>query len=172
MNKGLEVIEARWLFGLPPERIAVLVHPQSIVHSLVEFSDGSTKAQLGAPDMRVPIQYALTFPARWPAPHPRVDWSALGRVEFEAPDRARFPCLDLAYAALRRGGVAPAVLNAANEVAVARFLRGEIGFTAIPRLVEAALGRSNGRPDDALDLDALAEADRAARAVAREHVRS
>jgi 1-deoxy-D-xylulose-5-phosphate reductoisomerase len=166
MNKGLEVIEARWLFGIGPERIAVLVHPQSIVHSLVEFVDGSAKAQLGAPDMRVPIQYALTYPARWAAPHPRVDWAALGRLDFEAPDRARFPCLDLAFEALRRGGVAPAALNAANEVAVARFLRREVAFSDIPRLVEAALARADGRPGDALDLDALAEADRAARAVA------
>jgi 1-deoxy-D-xylulose-5-phosphate reductoisomerase len=116
--------------------------------------------------MRVPIQYALTYPARWPAPHPRVDWATLGRLDFEAPDTARFPCLALAFEALRRGGAAPAALNAANEVAVARFLRRDVRFGDIPRLVEAALAAVNGRADEALDLAALTEVDRAARAAA------
>ncbi|MDX1420714.1 MAG: 1-deoxy-D-xylulose-5-phosphate reductoisomerase [Rubricoccaceae bacterium] len=165
-NKGLEVIEARWLFDLPPERIEVLVHPQSIVHSLVAFRDGSAKAQLGVPDMRVPIQYALTYPERWPAPHPRLDWRTLGTLDFEPPDLGRFPALGLAFEALRRGGTAPAVLNAANEAAVARFLEGRIPFPAIPRLIEAALDAADAAPAD--DLDALAAADAAARAVVAE----
>jgi 1-deoxy-D-xylulose-5-phosphate reductoisomerase len=168
MNKGLEVMEARWLFGVGADRISVLVHPQSIVHSIVEFVDGSSKAQLGVPDMRVPIQYALTWPDRWPAPHPRVDWSTLGRLEFERPDLDRFPCLGLAFDALRRGGTAPAALNAANEVAVARFLREEVRFSDIPRLVEGALSRVNGSVGDATDLDALWAADHEARALASE----
>jgi 1-deoxy-D-xylulose-5-phosphate reductoisomerase len=163
MNKGLEVIEARWFFGVEPSRISVLVHPQSIIHSIVEFVDGSSKAQLGVPDMRVPIQYALTYPARWPAPHPRIDWATLSRLDFEAPDLARFPCLELAFEALRRGGAAPVALNAANEVAVARFLREEVRFSDIPRLVEMALRDTNGRISD---LETLWEADRTARAVA------
>jgi 1-deoxy-D-xylulose-5-phosphate reductoisomerase len=166
MNKGLEVIEAHWLFGVDVDRIEVLVHPQSIIHSIVEFVDGSSKAQLGVPDMRVPIQYALTWPARWPAPHPRVDWAAVGRLDFEKPDVTRFPCLGLAFEALRRGGTAPAVLNAANEVAVARFLREEVRFADIPRLVEGALAHVNGAVGSNPDIDALWAADREARAVA------
>ncbi|HYE95611.1 MAG TPA: 1-deoxy-D-xylulose-5-phosphate reductoisomerase [Rubricoccaceae bacterium] len=162
MNKGLEVIEAHWLFGVAPEQIEVVLHPQSIIHSLVTFRDGSTKAQLGVPDMKVPIQYALSFPDRWPAPHARVDWRTLSRLDFEPPDPARFPCLGLAYDALRQGGLAPAVLNAANEAAVALFLQGYARFTDIPRLIEAALGETP--PGDADDLDTLAAADAAARA--------
>ena len=160
MNKGLEVIEARWLFGVGADRIEVVVHPQSVVHSIVAFVDGSSKAQLGVPTMAVPIQYALTFPDRWPAPHPRLDWAALGALEFEAPDLERFPALGLAFAALREGGAAPAVLNAANEVAVARFLAGSIRFTDIPRLVEAALGDPTPQAET---LDALFAADAEAR---------
>ncbi|MEM1042008.1 MAG: 1-deoxy-D-xylulose-5-phosphate reductoisomerase [Bacteroidota bacterium] len=166
MNKGLEVIEARWMFDLGPEQIRVLVHPQSIIHSFVTFNDGSAKAQLGVPDMRVPIQYALSFPDRWPAPHPRIDWSDLARLDFEEPDLARFPCLRLAFDALDAGGTAPAVLNAANEVAVALFLEEQIGFTDIPRLVEAALEQAGtSRPDS---LGALEAVDREARARVRE----
>ncbi|HYG68425.1 MAG TPA: 1-deoxy-D-xylulose-5-phosphate reductoisomerase, partial [Anaeromyxobacteraceae bacterium] len=165
-NKGLEVIEARWLFDLPPERIEVLVHPQSIVHSLVAFRDGSAKAQLGVPDMRVPIQYALTYPERWPAPHPRVDWAALRSLDFEPPDLGRFPALGLAFEALRRGGAAPAALNAANEAAVALFLEGRIPFPAIPRLIEAALDAVDHVPAE--DLSALLDADARARAVVHE----
>ncbi len=141
MNKGLEVIEAYWLFEIELEKIDVLVHPQSIVHSLVTFRDGSTKAQLGAPDMRVPIQYALSYPDRWGGPHPRVDWSALATLDFEVPDRDKFPCLQLAYDALNQGGLAPAVLNSANEAAVALFLMDMIRFVDIPDIIGDALAR-------------------------------
>src|SRR5690606_22522336 len=168
--KGLEVIEARWLFGLGPDRIEVLVHPQSIVHSMVAFRDGSTKAQLGVPDMKVPIQYALTYPDRWPAPHERLDWTTLRCLDFEAPDLSRFPCLGLAFEALRRGGTAPAALNAANEAAVALFLDGAVRFTDVPRLIEAAMDADAGAAGD--DLDALTEADRAARAHVRARARA
>lgn len=166
MNKGLEVIEARWMFDVVPERIGVLVHPQSIVHSLVHFADGSVKAQMGVPDMRVPIQYALSFPERWPAPHPRVDWDRLACLDFEEPDLERFPCLRLAFEALAAGGTAPAVLNAANEAAVALFLENRIGFTDIPRLVEGALDRVDAASAASLaDLEAV---DREARAHVQE----
>ena len=155
MNKGLEVIEARWLFDVPADRIDVVVHPESIIHSVVEFVDGSSKAQVGPPDMRVPIQVALAFPDRWPADHPRLDWTRTAPLTFEAADTDRFPCLGLAYAALRAGGSAPAALNAANEVAVARFLDGSIRFTDVPRLVEAGLAvtRPAGTLDDLLAVD-------------------
>ena len=161
MNKGLEVIEARWLFDLPPEQIEVLVHPQSIIHSLVTFRDGSTKAQLGVPDMKVPIQYALTYPDRWPAPHDRLDWSTLRCLDFEQPDLGRFPALGLAFEALRQGGTAPAVLNAANEAAVSLFLKEQVGFTDIPDLIESAL--QQGASEMGETLEDLVEADRAAR---------
>lgn len=151
MNKGLEVIEARWLFDLPAEKIDVLVHPQSIVHSLVTFQDGSTKAQLGAPDMRVPIQYALSYPDRWAAPHPRVDWGKHASLTFESPDFERFPCLRLAFDALAAGGAAPAVLNAANEVAVGRFLEDDIRFVDIPLFIESALTRFSSASFDTLE---------------------
>ena len=164
MNKGLEVIEAHWLFGVPAERIDVVVHPESVVHSVVEFVDGSSKAQVGPPDMRVPIQVALSFPERWPAPHPRLDWTQTGPLTFEAADRARFPCLDLAYDALHVGGSAPAALNAANEVAVARFLAGDVSFPDIPRLIEAGLAAAANGADT---LDALRSVDREARRLAR-----
>jgi 1-deoxy-D-xylulose-5-phosphate reductoisomerase len=139
MNKGLEVIEAFWLFGVPPERIEVVIHPQSIIHSMVEFADGSTKAQLGVPDMKLPIQYALTYPERPASPHQRVDFAALREMTFLPPDTARFPCLPLAYRALAMGGTAPAVLNAANEVAVQMFLDGDLPFAAIPGVIREAL---------------------------------
>ncbi|MFP4228491.1 MAG: 1-deoxy-D-xylulose-5-phosphate reductoisomerase [Salinivenus sp.] len=139
MNKGLEVIEARWLFDLEPEQIEVLVHPQSIVHSMVSFDDGAVKAQLGVPDMKVPIQYALSYPSRWPAPHERLDWSTLGRLDFAPPDPEKFPCLRHAYEALERGGTAPAILNAANEAAVDGFLGERLAFSDIPHLVGDAL---------------------------------
>ena len=141
MNKGLEVIEARWLFDLGAEQIEVLVHPQSIVHSMVAFADGAVKAQLGVPDMKVPIQYALSYPSRWPAPHERLDWGKLSRLDFEQPDTDKFPCLRLAFEALDVGGTAPAVLNAANEAAVDRFLDENITFLDIPRVIERALER-------------------------------
>ena len=163
MNKGLEVIEARWLFDVGADRIDVVVHPQSVIHSVVEFVDGSSKAQVGPPDMKVPIQVALSYPDRWPAPHERLDWTRTGPLTFDAADRDRFPCLGLAYAALRTGGAAPAALNAANEVAVARFLSGAIRFPDIPRTVEAGL--SAGESDGGT-LDALLAVDRAARRAA------
>ena len=170
MNKGLEVIEARWLFGIGADRIEVLVHPQSIIHSMVTFQDGSTKAQLGVPDMKVPIQYALSYPERWAAPHERIDWATLRCLDFEPPDPDVFPCLRLAYEALERGGTAPAVLNAANEAAVALFLDGAIGFTDVPRLIENALGAL--ARTSAPTLEALREADVQARRLVQEHARA
>jgi 1-deoxy-D-xylulose-5-phosphate reductoisomerase len=139
MNKGLEVIEAHWLFDVPAECIDVVVHPQSIVHSMVELNDGSVIAQLGITDMRLPIQYACSYPDRWEAALPRLDLAKAGRLEFHEPAHDRFPCLGLAYRALREGGTAPVVLNAANEVAVASFLEGRLGFTSIPMVIEGTL---------------------------------
>ncbi len=140
MNKGLEVIEAHWLFGVSADQIDVVIHPQSIVHSMVELTDGSVIAQLGVTDMRLPIQYACSYPERWEAALPPLDLTRAGRLEFHAPARDRFPCLDLAYRALRTGGTLPVVLNAANEIAVDAFLDGKLGFTAIPRVIEKAIG--------------------------------
>ncbi|RMF73314.1 MAG: 1-deoxy-D-xylulose-5-phosphate reductoisomerase [Acidobacteria bacterium] len=165
MNKGLEVIEAHFLFAADVGEIDVLVHPQSIVHSLVEFRDGSVIAQLGVPDMRHPIQYALTWPDRVAGCCPRLDLAELGTLTFEQPDLEAFPCLALAYEALRLGGDAPARLNAANEVAVEAFLDGRIGFLDIPRVIERTLARTG--PGRGEDLDALRDADRQARRVAR-----
>ena len=141
MNKGLEVIEAKWLFGLTNEQIDVVVHPQSIVHSLVQFADGSLKAQLGLPDMKLPIQYALGYPARLANTFPRFSFLDYPALTFEAPDRAAFPNLELAFGAMRRGGNAPCVLNAANEVAVAAFLREQVGFRQMSDLVAECLAR-------------------------------
>jgi 1-deoxy-D-xylulose-5-phosphate reductoisomerase len=143
MNKGLELIEAHYLFGLPADRIDILIHPQSVVHSLVEFVDGSVLAQLGSPDMRIPIAYALAWPERIATPAQRLDLATVARLEFEAPDFSRFPALRLAREALEAGGSAPVVLNAANEAAVARFLAGEIGFTDIARIVEQSLAEQS-----------------------------
>jgi len=142
MNKSLEIIEARWLFGIAAERIEVLIHPQSVVHSLVSFVDGSLMAQLGVPDMRVPIQYALTWPRHVAGPVPAPDLAALGRLTFEAPDTARFPSLVMGFAAARTGGLAPTVMNAANEMAVERFLAGRGRFTDIFAAVEQALAHT------------------------------
>ncbi|MEA1882362.1 MAG: 1-deoxy-D-xylulose-5-phosphate reductoisomerase [Candidatus Marinimicrobia bacterium] len=136
MNKGLEVIETRWLFGLGAENIDIVIHPQSIIHSMVEFKDKSVKAQLGVPDMKVPIQYALMYPRHAPAKWETLDLVKLGSLTFEAPDLERFPCIQLAYEALKQGGSTPAVLNVANEESVYRFLDGEIGFMEIPEIVE------------------------------------
>ncbi|BEV71030.1 MULTISPECIES: 1-deoxy-D-xylulose-5-phosphate reductoisomerase [unclassified Paludibacterium] len=141
MNKGLEVIEAHWLFNAPVDRIEVVIHPQSVIHSMVQYRDGSVMAQLGSPDMRTPIACALAWPGRMDAGVPPLDFRALSALTFEQPDLARFPCLSLAFAALRTGGDAPAVLNAANEVAVAAFLDGRARFVDIPALVDAALSR-------------------------------
>ena len=161
MNKGLEVIEAYWLFGLPKERIEVVIHPQSIVHSMVEFVDGSVKAQLGVPDMRIPIQYALTYPERVNTLSSTLDFHRMASLTFSPPDTTRFRCLSLAYDALQAGGSAPAVLNAANEMAVQLFLRGKIGFSDIPVLIDNAL--SDHVPVEHPMLDDLLEVDRITR---------
>jgi len=139
MNKGLEVIEAHWLFGVGADRIEVVIHPQSIVHSMVELVDGSVIAQLGVTDMRLPIQYACSYPERWDGALPSLDLSKAGRLEFHPPDLERFPCLGLAYRALRAEGTLAVVLNAANEVAVAVFLDGRLGFTSIPTVIERTM---------------------------------
>jgi 1-deoxy-D-xylulose-5-phosphate reductoisomerase len=157
MNKGLELIEAHYLFGLPSDRIDILVHPQSVIHSLVEYVDGSVLAQLGSPDMRIPIAYALAWPDRMSTPAQRLDLAAISRLDFEEPDLERFPALRLAREALEAHGSAPAVLNAANEVAVASFLEGGIKFPDIVRLVETAL-QQNDRPapqsiEDVFEID-------------------
>ena len=162
MNKGLEVIEARWLFAMPYEQIDVVLHRESIVHSLVEFVDGSLKAQLGVPDMRVPIQYALTYPSRVPAPWPRLDIARVGQLSFGEVDDDKFPCLRLARFAGERGGTYPAVLSAADEVAVAAFLAGTIGFLDIPALIERVLGSHDSNPRPSLE-DVLAADDWARR---------
>lgn len=167
MNKGLEVIEAHWLFGVDSKHIHVLIHPQSIIHSMVTFKDGSTKAQLGVPDMKVPIQYALSYPDRWESPNERIDWSVLQHLEFEQPDTEKFPCIRLAYDALWCGGTAPAILNAANEEAVALFLKEQIRFTDIPILIENALEMTSSKLDPTLE--ALIEVDGAARRCVKEH---
>jgi 1-deoxy-D-xylulose-5-phosphate reductoisomerase len=152
-NKGLEVIEARWLYDVRYEQIDVVIHPQSVVHSAVQFVDGSLKAQLGTPDMRLPIQYALTFPDRRPSPATPADLVATGRLDFRAPDEARFPALRIAREAGRLGPRATTALIAADDVAVARFLDGSLDFTGIPRLLEAAVAQygTTGGPDPDLD---------------------
>jgi len=164
MNKGLEVIEARWLFDVAPERIEVLIHPQSIVHSLVEYADGSMISQLSNPDMRVPIAHALAWPERIASGAQPLDLASIRHLSFEKPDLARFPCLSLAYAALRSGGTAPAVLNAANEVAVEAFLGGRLPFTGIPGVIADTLDSVPARAAD--DLAAVMAADAHARRAA------
>ena len=166
MNKGLEVIEAKWLFDVTPDQIDVVVHPQSIVHSCVQFEDGSIKAQLGLPDMKLPIQYALTYPRRLKNDFPRFNFMDYPSLTFEQPDIETFRNLGLAFEALRQGGNAPAVLNAANEIAVARFLRDDIEFLDLPRVVEHALAKVNHQAKPSLD-DLIAS-DQEARAVAAE----
>ncbi len=166
MNKGLEVIEARWLFGLDARRIRVVIHPKSVVHSMVEFIDGSFKAQLGITDMRHPIQYALSWPERWESDLPPFDPIEAGPLEFEAPDTQRFRCLELAFRALEAGGAAPAVLNAANEVAVRAFLEERAAFMEIPAVIAETLDRHAG--DGAADLKELLAADGRARRTAEE----
>jgi 1-deoxy-D-xylulose-5-phosphate reductoisomerase len=161
MNKGLEVIEAHWLFAMPFERVDVVVHPQSIVHSMVEFIDGAVLAQLGMPDMGIPILYALSYPDRLPCPAPLLDLVKVGALTFQAPDLGRFPCLDLARHAGMAGGGASVVLNAANEVAVAAFLEGRVRFMDIPRLIGRALDALGGQRAD--DLDACLAVDAGAR---------
>jgi 1-deoxy-D-xylulose-5-phosphate reductoisomerase len=170
MNKGLELIEAHHLFALPSEQIDVLVHPQSVVHGLVEFRDGSVVAQLGPPDMRVPIAHCLAWPERIDGPAPRLDLAQVRELNFEAPDLARFPALGLARRALEAGGGAPTVLNAADEVAVAEFIAGRIGFTAIAALVEATLERAAGRGllAEPTEIEAALAIDHMTRSLARD----
>ena len=151
MNKGFEVIEARWLFDIPAERIHVVVHPESIIHSMVEFEDGAVIAQMASPDMREPIGFALTFPARVPVGNKKLDFGALGTLSFTEADTGRFPCLALAYEAIKRGGNAPCALNSANETAVAAFLEGRIGFYDISRICEQALNGVNFVAEPSLD---------------------
>ncbi|MDB5991728.1 MAG: 1-deoxy-D-xylulose 5-phosphate reductoisomerase [Herbaspirillum sp.] len=166
MNKGLEVIEAHWLFGAPADRIEVLIHPQSVIHSMVSYIDGSVLAQLGNPDMRTPIAHALAHPERLASGVAQLDLTQIGQLSFVAPDLARFPCLRLAYDALHAGGSAAAILNAANEVAVQAFLNGKIGFRMIDQVIEKVMNRL---PTVAVsDIETLFEQDRQARAVATE----
>jgi len=170
MNKGLEVIEARWLFGFDADQISVVVHPQSVVHSMVEMVDGSIMAQLGATDMKHAIQYALTFPDRRNSCMPPLDFARLSELTFEEPDGERFPCLGLAYEALKRGGTTPAALNAANEVAVAAFLDGKIGLPDIARLNRSVIDAHESK--EASSLDTILEADRSARSAGERFVAS
>ncbi len=163
MNKGLEVIEARWLFDMTAERIDIVIHPQSIVHSMVEYKDGCVVAELGQPDMRAPIAYAISYPERVETNVERLDLKKIGQLTFEAPDREKFPCLDLAYDALKAGGSSPVVLNAANEVAVAAFLGGKVPFISISRIVEKALQAHKPKRCDTLE--EILEIDREARSV-------
>ena len=169
MNKGLEVIEARWLFGVGADQIDVVIHPQSVVHSMVEFCDGSILAQLGVTDMRLPIQYAFSYPERWAGTLPRLDLVKAAQLDFLKPDRKRFPCLDLAYRALRDGQGLPVVLNAANEVAVAAFLAGRLGFLAIPDVIEQAMDAHV--PGPVATLAQVRAVDRWAHEFAQERVR-
>ncbi|MFB3906546.1 MAG: 1-deoxy-D-xylulose-5-phosphate reductoisomerase [Acidobacteriota bacterium] len=164
MNKGLEVIEAHHLFGVGPEQIAVVIHPQSTVHSMVEFVDGTVLAQMSVPDMRSAILYALTHPERWPSPLPGLDFSRLGPLEFHPPDHTLFPCLRMAWQALAKGRTYPAAMNAANEVAVEWFLKGRLSFNGIPQVIEEVLSRH--KPVEPDRLDDVLEADRDARKAA------
>ena len=169
MNKGLEVIEARWLFGLPAEKIEVVVHPQSIIHSMVQFEDGSIKAQLGLPDMRLPIQYAMTYPHRLQSKFPRFDFSAYPSLTFEKPDTETFRNLALAYEALRKGGNMPCIMNAANEIAVQEFLNGRIGFLTMSEVVEKTMDKVSWIAQPSIQ-DYL-ETDREARLIAAQQVK-
>ncbi len=166
MNKGLEVIEAHWLFGCSADQIDIVVHPQSVIHSMVQYTDGSVIAQLGNPDMRTPIAYALGYPERIDAGVDMLDLIKTARLDFEPCDRQRFPCVELAYQALKRGGTAPAILNAANEIAVEKFLDHKLAFNAIAKLIEATLERVSAKPVHSLQ-DVL-NADSAARRTATE----
>ncbi|MCL2097796.1 MAG: 1-deoxy-D-xylulose-5-phosphate reductoisomerase [Bacteroidales bacterium] len=168
MNKGLEVIEAHWFFGLPSEKIEALVHPQSIIHSMVQFADGAIKAQLGLPDMQLPIQYALSYPMRLPMPQQRIDFSAAKSWDFFPPDTTKFPCLSLAYEALNKGGNIPCAMNAANEIAVQAFLNEQIKFTAIPTLIEKTMYQIPfiSQPD----FDDLVQTDLTARTITQQNI--
>ena len=157
MNKGLEVIEAHWLFNVSPGNINVVVHPQSVIHSMVEFADGSIKAQMGVPDMKIPIQYAITFPDRIASDFTRLDFSKYNSLTFEEPDLVKFECLKIAFDVLKNGGTYPAVLNAANEVAVDMFINEKIGFLDIPAIINKSLdlhkNRNNFTLEDIIDVD-------------------
>ena len=170
MNKGLEVIEARWLFNMPPGRIDVVIHPQSVVHSMVEFCDGSVLAQLGVTDMRLPIQYAFSYPERWATPVPPLDMTRAGVLEFGPPDFTRFSCLALAYRALEHGGAWPVVLNAANEVAVEAFLAGRLAFLGIPEVIGRALAAADHSQGAPASLAEIRSTDTWARAFAAETI--
>jgi 1-deoxy-D-xylulose-5-phosphate reductoisomerase len=170
MNKGLEVIEAHWLFGVRPDQIDVVIHPQSVVHSMVELIDGSLIAQLGITDMRLPIQYAFSYPERWAGPMAGLDLVGAGRLEFHAPDTETFPCLRLAYRALEAARSLPVVLNAANEIAVALFLDRRLQFTAIPEVIESTMDAH--RPAEVATLTAVREVDNWAREYAQEIARA
>ena len=161
MNKGLEIIEAHWLFGITPGRIDVLIHPQSIIHSMVQFVDGSVKAQLGLPDMKLPIQYALTYPERDANNYERINLADIGSLTFSEPDFSKYKCLALAYSAINAGGTAPCILNAANEVAVDKFLKGKIKFTKIPVLIDNALEKIQNY--NSPDLELIFDCDRKTR---------
>jgi len=164
MNKGLEVIEAHWLFGFGPDEIGILVHPESVVHSMIEMVDGSVIAQMGITDMRHAIQYALTYPQRYACELPPLDLAALSALHFEAPDLDRFPCIGLAYRALNEGGTLPAAMNAANEEAVGAFIEERIGLTEIPQVIDAVMNSHSNQP--ALEIETILEADRQARLAA------
>jgi 1-deoxy-D-xylulose-5-phosphate reductoisomerase len=168
MNKGLEVIEAHWLFGFDADSIGILVHPQSIVHSMIELVDGSIIAQLGVTDMRHAIQYALTYPERQPCDLPPLDFAKLSTLQFEEPDTERFPCIPLAYRALRSGGTLPATLNAANEITVSAFLKGQIHLNEIPAVIESVMNQHETQ--EANSLDVILNADREARMKAKQEV--
>ncbi len=165
MNKGMEIIEAHWLFGLPLSQLEAVVHPQSIVHSMVLFHDGSIKSQMGIPDMRLPIQYALTYPDRWPLPTRNIDWGQPHELTFEPVDLNKFPCYGLALEAVETGDYAPAILNASNEIAVERFLKGEIPYIHIAEMVEKSLSHITN--SDTLSVESLEAIDRETRAYAR-----
>lgn len=170
MNKGFEVIEAYWLFGMNVDKIDVVIHPQSIIHSLVQFVDGSVKAQLGLPDMRLPISYALTFPRRLPYDFPRLDLAEIGNLSFQKPDENKFPCLNLAYKAIEIGGTAPAVVNAANEIAVAAFLRKKIKFTDISDSIAYALDNTKIMFEPSID--EIIHIDNETRLLTEKHIES
>lgn len=164
MNKGLEIIEAHWLFNVPVEDIEPVIHPESIIHSIITFKDGSSKAQLGLPDMKVPITYALGYPDRLPLDTPRINWSEFQDLRFEPVDFDKFPCVQLAMESIQMGGFAPAVLNAANEVAVERFLNEEIGYIQIPKIVKQSLAKID--LNDSLSLESIKDIDKETRAFA------
>ena len=168
MNKGLEMIEAKWLFDLTPEQIEVVVHPQSIIHSIVQFRDGSMKAQMGLPDMKLPIQYAIAYPHRIDSDFPRFDFTRYPSLTFEAPDEETFRCLTLARQAMQVGGNIPCVLNAANEIAVAAFLRDEIGFLQIPELIQNVM--EHAQRDERAELSVYLESDREGRRLALDYI--